>query len=36
MVMKEGRVVEAGLTDQGLEDPQHEYTQLLVSSVLQV
>jgi len=36
MVMKEGRVVEAGLTDQVLDDPQHEYTQLLVSSVLQV
>lgn len=36
MVMKSGRVVEAGLTDQVLDDPQHEYTQLLVSSVLQV
>lgn len=36
MVMKEGRVVEAGLTDQVLDDPQHAYTQLLVSSVLQV
>jgi putative phosphonate transport system ATP-binding protein len=36
MVMKEGRVVEAGLTDQVLDDPQHGYTQLLVSSVLQV
>lgn len=36
MVMKEGRVVETGLTDQVLDDPQHPYTQLLVSSVLQV
>ena len=34
MVMKYGRVVEAGLTDQILEDPQHHYTQLLVSSQL--
>jgi putative phosphonate transport system ATP-binding protein len=36
MVMKDGRVVEQGLTDQVLDDPQHDYTQLLVSSVLQV
>ena len=36
MVMKSGQVVEAGLTDQVLDDPQHAYTQLLVSSVLQV
>ena len=36
MVMKDGRVVEHGLTDQVLDDPQHAYTQLLVSSVLQV
>ncbi|MDF2232047.1 phosphonate C-P lyase system protein PhnK [Albimonas sp. CAU 1670] len=35
MVMKGGRVVETGLTDQVLDDPQHAYTQLLVSSVLQ-
>ncbi|MEL7463512.1 MAG: phosphonate C-P lyase system protein PhnK [Pseudomonadota bacterium] len=35
-VMKDGHVVEAGLTDQVLDDPQHGYTQLLVSSVLQV
>ncbi len=35
MVMQRGRVVETGLTDQVLDDPQHEYTQLLVSSVLQ-
>jgi putative phosphonate transport system ATP-binding protein len=34
MVMQRGRVVESGLTDQVLDDPQHEYTQLLVSSVL--
>ncbi|MHB8066558.1 MAG: ATP-binding cassette domain-containing protein [Desulfobaccales bacterium] len=34
MVMKCGRVVESGLTDQILEDPQHPYTQLLVSSQL--
>ncbi len=33
IVMKYGRIVEAGLTDQILEDPQHPYTQLLVSSV---
>ncbi len=36
MVMKSGRVVEQGLTDQVLDDPQHAYTQLLVSSILQV
>ena len=36
IVMKDGRVVETGLTDQVLDDPQHPYTQLLVSSVLQV
>jgi putative phosphonate transport system ATP-binding protein len=35
MVMKGGHVVESGLTDQVLDDPQHGYTQLLVSSVLQ-
>jgi putative phosphonate transport system ATP-binding protein len=35
MVMQRGRVVEAGLTDQVLDDPRHPYTQLLVSSVLQ-
>lgn len=35
VVMQHGRIVEAGLTDQVLDDPQHEYTQLLVSSVLQ-
>lgn len=36
MVMRSGHVVESGLTDQVLDDPQHAYTQLLVSSVLQV
>ena len=35
MVMRQGQVVEEGLTDQVLDDPQHPYTQLLVSSVLQ-
>jgi putative phosphonate transport system ATP-binding protein len=35
MVMRRGEVVEAGLTDQVLDDPHHPYTQLLVSSVLQ-
>jgi putative phosphonate transport system ATP-binding protein len=35
LVMQGGRIVEAGLTDQVLDDPQHPYSQLLVSSVLQ-
>jgi len=34
IVMKHGRVVETGLTDQILEDPQHAYTQSLVASSL--
>ncbi len=34
VVMRAGQVVETGLTDQVLDDPQHPYTQLLVSSVL--
>ena len=34
IVMQQGRIVEHGLTDQVLDDPQHAYTQLLVSSVL--
>jgi putative phosphonate transport system ATP-binding protein len=34
LVLKDGCIVEAGLTDQVLEDPQHPYTQLLVSSAL--
>ena len=36
MVMRGGEAVELGLTDQVLDDPQHPYTQLLVSSVLQI
>ena len=35
MVMQNGEVIESGLTDQVLDDPQHAYTQLLVSSILQ-
>jgi putative phosphonate transport system ATP-binding protein len=34
MVMKDGAVVEEGLTDQVLDDPHHAYTQLLTSAVL--
>jgi putative phosphonate transport system ATP-binding protein len=34
IVMRHGDIVETGLTDQVLDDPQHPYTQLLVSSVL--
>jgi len=34
LVMRRGEVVEQGLTDRVLDDPQHPYTQLLVSSVL--
>ena len=34
LVMKNGRIVESGLTDRVLDDPQHPYTQQLVSSVL--
>ena len=34
LVLRRGEVVESGLTDQVLDDPQHPYTQLLVSSVL--
>ncbi|OXT02914.1 phosphonate C-P lyase system protein PhnK [Notoacmeibacter marinus] len=36
MVMKDGHVIETGLTDRVLDDPQAPYTQLLVSSILQV
>jgi putative phosphonate transport system ATP-binding protein len=36
MVMKDGRAVETGLTDRVLDDPRQPYTQLLVSSILQV
>ncbi|MDR2695425.1 MAG: phosphonate C-P lyase system protein PhnK [Deltaproteobacteria bacterium] len=35
LVMRHGAVVESGLSDQVLDDPQHAYTQLLVSSILQ-
>ena len=35
MVMKEGRVIEQGLTDRVLDDPREPYTQLLVSSIPQ-
>jgi putative phosphonate transport system ATP-binding protein len=34
LVMRRGQVVEQGLTDRVLDDPQHPYTQLLVTSVL--
>ncbi|MEO1276185.1 MAG: ATP-binding cassette domain-containing protein, partial [Pseudomonadota bacterium] len=34
IVMRGGAVVEDGLTDQVLDDPQHNYTQLLVSAAL--
>jgi len=34
LVMRDGRIVEQGLTDRVLDDPQHPYTQLLVSSVV--
>jgi putative phosphonate transport system ATP-binding protein len=34
IVMKDGEIVETGLTDQVLDDPHQPYTQLLVSSVL--
>ncbi len=34
VIMRHGRVVESGLTDQILEDPQHPYTQELISAAL--
>ena len=34
VVMLDGRVIESGLTDQILEDPQHAYTQQLVHSLI--
>jgi putative phosphonate transport system ATP-binding protein len=34
IVMKDGEIVETGLTDQVLDDPHAAYTQLLVSSIL--
>jgi putative phosphonate transport system ATP-binding protein len=36
LVMKDGVAIETGLVDQVLDDPQHPYTQLLVSSVLHI
>lgn len=36
MVMKDGAAIEGGLTDRVLDDPREPYTQLLVSSILQV
>ncbi len=36
LVMERGRVVEEGLTDQVLEDPQHAHSQRLVASILPV
>ena len=36
IVMRRGAVVESGLTDQVLDDPQHAYSQLLVSSILRI
>ena len=35
IVMRHGRVIETGLTDQVLDDPHEPYTQLLVASILQ-
>jgi putative phosphonate transport system ATP-binding protein len=35
VVMRGGTIVETGLTDQVLDDPQHPYSQLLVASMLQ-
>jgi putative phosphonate transport system ATP-binding protein len=34
IVMKDGHIIEEGLTDQILDDPHHAYTQLLTSAVL--
>jgi putative phosphonate transport system ATP-binding protein len=34
LVMRHGRVIEAGLTDRVMEDPHHEYTQQLINSVI--
>ncbi|MEX6508046.1 phosphonate C-P lyase system protein PhnK [Jiella sp. M17.18] len=36
IVMKDGRVIEEGLTDRILDDPHHAYTQLLVASIPEV
>ncbi|MGK7895679.1 MAG: phosphonate C-P lyase system protein PhnK [Xenococcus sp. (in: cyanobacteria)] len=34
LVMKNGQIIESGLTDRVLDDPQHSYTQQLVSATL--
>jgi putative phosphonate transport system ATP-binding protein len=34
LVMRNGRIVETGIADRVLDDPQHSYTQLLVSAAL--
>jgi putative phosphonate transport system ATP-binding protein len=34
LVMRAGRIVESGIADRVLDDPQHPYTQLLVSAAL--
>ncbi len=34
VVMLGGKIIEQGLTDQIIEDPQHPYTQQLVQSLL--
>ncbi|SFK67940.1 putative phosphonate transport system ATP-binding protein [Halogranum rubrum] len=34
VVMRHGRVIESGLTDRVMEDPQREYTQTLINSVI--
>jgi putative phosphonate transport system ATP-binding protein len=34
LVMRKGRIVESGIADRVLDDPQHPYTQLLVSAAL--
>ena len=35
IVMKHGRIIESGLTDRVIDDPQHAYTQTLVHSTIQ-
>ena len=34
LVVKDGEIVESGISDQILDDPQEPFTQLLVSSIL--
>jgi putative phosphonate transport system ATP-binding protein len=34
VVMLDGEIIEEGITDQIMEDPQHLYTQTLVNSLL--